>query len=73
MMMLNLYQGNLLPSTSLRGIGRRHIIRVQVAGDKGRLNIKKPLKMPDLTLIALKSFQIFQVADMLALENIAFL
>ena len=71
MVMLHGKEGKLQVSTHLAGIFARQIIRMQIAGNRLRYNIKEALKMADLLLIMLVCLKIFQIPDMLARKSVS--
>ena len=71
MVMLHRKEGNLQVITYLEGIFARQIIRMQVAGNRLRYNIKEALKMADLFLIMLICLKILQIPDMLARKSVS--
>ena len=68
--MLHADEGDPLFRAALRGIGGRQIIRVQIAGDRRRADVKELFKMADLLLVVLERLDILQIADVLAWEDI---
>ena len=52
------------------GIGARQIVRVEIAGDRCRADIEQTLEMADLLLVMLQRLHIFQIADVLAGEDV---
>ena len=67
--MLHLQKRDLLPVRPVAGILRGEVVRMQVADQRLRPNIKHPLKVSDLSFIVLQGLQILQVPDVLAEEG----
>ena len=68
---LNRDQGQVFFFRPFPGVLRGEIIRVQIAGQRLRGDIKQPFKMGDLSGIVIQRLQVFQIPDMLAWEDLA--
>ena len=70
MMVLHLPERDPLPFRPLLGIAGGEIVRMQVADQHLRVNIKQALKVADLLFIVFQGLQVFQVPDVLAEEGV---
>ena len=70
-MVLHAQQRNILIFAPLTGVGGGEVIRMQIANDHFRLDIKQVFKVRDLLPVIVQRFQILQIAYMLRREYVA--
>ena len=69
-MVLHLQQRQALPLRPLAGVGGGEIVRMQVADELLRTDVKQTLEVGDLLFVVFQRLEVFEISDVLAGEHI---